>query len=90
MAAALIAWPPGYDPKPCGACCLTIPLPILQIAVTNVLQPFNHIAAGGLVPSFCRRAYVQLSWPQQTIYFRGMNRDEWVAPMPGLPCFTGL
>lgn len=23
-------------------------------------------------------------------YFRGMNREECVAPMPGLPCLTGL
>lgn len=26
----------------------------------------------------------------RTGYLRGMKRDEWVAPMPGLPCFTGL
>lgn len=24
------------------------------------------------------------------IYFRGIKREEWVAPIPGLPCFTGL
>jgi hypothetical protein len=24
------------------------------------------------------------------IYLSGMNREEWVAPIPGLPCFTGL
>ena len=24
------------------------------------------------------------------VYFRGMNRDEWVAPIPGRPCLTGL
>ena len=23
-------------------------------------------------------------------HFRGMNREEWVAPIPGLPCLTGL
>ena len=23
-------------------------------------------------------------------HFSGMKREEWVAPMPGLPCFTGL
>lgn len=23
-------------------------------------------------------------------YLRGMNREEWVAPIPGRPCFTGL
>ena len=22
-------------------------------------------------------------------YFRGMNLEEWVAPIPGLPCLTG-
>ena len=22
-------------------------------------------------------------------YFSGMNLEEWVAPIPGLPCFTG-
>ena len=22
-------------------------------------------------------------------YLRGMKREEWVAPMPGLPCLTG-
>lgn len=26
----------------------------------------------------------------RTGYLSGMKRDEWVAPMPGLPCFTGL
>ena len=26
----------------------------------------------------------------ETVYFSGMNLDECVAPMPGLPCFTGL
>lgn len=24
------------------------------------------------------------------VYLSGMNRDEWVAPIPGRPCFTGL
>ena len=24
----------------------------------------------------------------KTLYFRGMNRELWVAPIPGLPCFT--
>ena len=23
-------------------------------------------------------------------YLRGMNLDEWVAPIPGRPCLTGL
>jgi hypothetical protein len=23
-------------------------------------------------------------------HFRGMNREEWVTPIPGLPCLTGL
>lgn len=23
-------------------------------------------------------------------YLSGMKREEWVAPMPGRPCFTGL
>lgn len=29
-----------------------------------------------------------LYWPRG--YLRGMKREEWVAPMPGRPCFTGL
>ena len=24
------------------------------------------------------------------VHFKGMNRDECVAPIPGRPCFTGL
>ena len=24
------------------------------------------------------------------VYFRGMKREEWVAPIPGRPCLTGL
>lgn len=24
------------------------------------------------------------------LYLRGMKREEWVAPIPGLPCLTGL
>ena len=28
--------------------------------------------------------------PKQTAYFRGMKRDEWVAPIPGRPWVTGL
>ena len=24
------------------------------------------------------------------IYFNGMKREEWVAPIPGRPCLTGL
>lgn len=28
--------------------------------------------------------------PAAPRYFRGMNLEEWVAPMPGRPCFTGL
>lgn len=24
------------------------------------------------------------------VYLRGMKREEWVAPIPGLPCLTGL
>jgi len=24
------------------------------------------------------------------LYLSGMKREEWVAPMPGLPCLTGL
>lgn len=24
------------------------------------------------------------------VYLRGMKRDEWVAPIPGRPCLTGL
>ena len=23
-------------------------------------------------------------------YLRGIKREEWVAPIPGLPCLTGL
>ena len=23
------------------------------------------------------------------VYFNGMNLEEWVAPIPGLPCLTG-
>ena len=25
-----------------------------------------------------------------SVYFRGMKREEWVAPIPGRPCLTGL
>ena len=25
-----------------------------------------------------------------SVYFRGMKRDEFVEPMPGRPCLTGL
>ena len=27
---------------------------------------------------------------QHSVYFRGMNLEECVAPMPGFPCLTGL
>ena len=27
---------------------------------------------------------------QEWFHLRGMNLDEWVAPIPGLPCLTGL
>jgi hypothetical protein len=29
------------------------------------------------------------SW-QAILYFNGMKREEWVAPIPGRPCLTGL
>lgn len=28
--------------------------------------------------------------PPEAVYLRGMKREEWVAPIPGLPCLTGL
>ena len=33
--------------------------------------------------------YKNLS-PSSGFYLRGMNREEWVAPIPGRPCLTGL
>ena len=29
-------------------------------------------------------------WLILIVYLRGMNLELWVAPIPGLPCFTGL
>lgn len=32
-------------------------------------------------------AFLQTS---NKVYLSGINLDEWVAPIPGLPCLTGL
>jgi hypothetical protein len=29
------------------------------------------------------------NYPTSHAYLRGMKREEWVAPIPGLPCLTG-
>lgn len=34
--------------------------------------------------------YTYKKVPEAAFYFSGMKRDEWVAPIPGRPCFTGL
>lgn len=34
--------------------------------------------------------YTYKKVPKAAVYFSGMKREEWVAPIPGRPCFTGL
>ena len=41
----------------------------------------------------CNAAAMCHGWKlllQRSVYFNGINLDEWVAPMPGFPCLTGL
>ena len=40
-----------------------------------------------------RKRYMESAEGSQaagSFHLRGMNLEEWVAPMPGLPCLTGL
>jgi hypothetical protein len=56
----------------------------LQKTMRKALPAFAEIL---LIPLSLHQA----SAPQpQPVYFSGIKRDECVAPIPGLPCFTGL
>ena len=55
-------------------------------------EPMNHPGRlNHLLTALLRRdcATVRTNKPF-LVYFRGMNLDECVAPMPGFPCLTGL
>jgi hypothetical protein len=75
---------------------------VIALAAKNFLledAKISLLSAAGYFLAATHKAKSQCSPPcpnaidqnpvYTSIYLRGMKRDEWVAPIPGLPCLTG-
>ena len=61
--------------------------------VTTILIQFDRNLIAPVSDTLCINDYAGLKiffLNKYSDYLRGIKRDEWVAPMPGRPCLTGL
>merc|ERR1712093_419682 len=73
-----------------------LPLHITSIAqifggckISLVSVAVHLLTATNEYPISMRPSHPQKAQRTASIYLRGMKREEWVAPIPGLPCLTG-